>query len=32
MLTLDGQAFIALNGGPRFSFVPAVALFVRCGA
>jgi predicted 3-demethylubiquinone-9 3-methyltransferase (glyoxalase superfamily) len=27
---LDGQAFIALNGGPQFRFTPAVSLFVSC--
>ena len=27
---LDGQRFIALNGGPQFSFTPAVSFFVRC--
>jgi predicted 3-demethylubiquinone-9 3-methyltransferase (glyoxalase superfamily) len=27
---LDGQDFIALNGGPHFSFSPAVSFFVRC--
>ena len=27
---LDGQAFIALNGGPHFSFTPAVSFFVNC--
>jgi predicted 3-demethylubiquinone-9 3-methyltransferase (glyoxalase superfamily) len=28
--TLDGQAFHALNGGPHFSFTPAISLFVSC--
>lgn len=28
--TLDGQQFIALNGGPVFSFTPAISLFVNC--
>jgi predicted 3-demethylubiquinone-9 3-methyltransferase (glyoxalase superfamily) len=28
--TLEGAAFIALNGGPHFSFTPAVSFFVRC--
>lgn len=27
---LDGQAFIALNGGPQFKFTEAVSLFVNC--
>jgi predicted 3-demethylubiquinone-9 3-methyltransferase (glyoxalase superfamily) len=27
---LEGQAFIALNGGPMFSFTPAVSFFVSC--
>jgi predicted 3-demethylubiquinone-9 3-methyltransferase (glyoxalase superfamily) len=27
---LDGQEFIALNGGPAFSFSPAISFFVRC--
>ena len=27
---LEGQKFIALNGGPHFSFTPAVSLFVNC--
>ncbi len=27
---LDGQNFIALNGGPQFTFSPAISLFVRC--
>ena len=27
---LDGQKFIALNGGPMFSFTPAVSFFVNC--
>jgi predicted 3-demethylubiquinone-9 3-methyltransferase (glyoxalase superfamily) len=27
---LDGQELIALNGGPHFSFTPAISLFVRC--
>ncbi|MBW8687569.1 VOC family protein [Chitinophaga rhizophila] len=28
--TLDGQEFIALNGGPHYSFTPAVSMFIRC--
>ncbi len=27
---LDGQEFIALNGGPEFKFTPAVSLYVNC--
>jgi predicted 3-demethylubiquinone-9 3-methyltransferase (glyoxalase superfamily) len=27
---LDGQEFLALNGGPQFSFSPAISLFVNC--
>jgi predicted 3-demethylubiquinone-9 3-methyltransferase (glyoxalase superfamily) len=27
---LEGQRFIALNGGPTFSFTPAISLFVNC--
>ena len=27
---LDGQAFIALNGGPQFQFSPAISFFVNC--
>ncbi len=27
---LDGQEFIALNGGPHFTFTEAVSLLVRC--
>jgi len=28
--TLEGQEFIALNGGPHFTFTPAISLFVTC--
>jgi len=28
--TIEGQEFVALNGGPRFSFTPAVSFFVTC--
>jgi predicted 3-demethylubiquinone-9 3-methyltransferase (glyoxalase superfamily) len=28
--TLDGMDFIALNGGPHYSFTPAVSMFTRC--
>lgn len=27
---LEGQAFIALNGGPEYSFTPAVSFFIDC--
>jgi len=27
---LDGEQFIALNGGPEFTFSPAISFFVRC--
>jgi predicted 3-demethylubiquinone-9 3-methyltransferase (glyoxalase superfamily) len=27
---LDGQPFFALNGGPQFSFSPAISFFVDC--
>ncbi|MGA9187183.1 MAG: VOC family protein [Methanosarcina sp.] len=27
---LDGQEFIALNGGPEFTFSPAISFFVNC--
>lgn len=27
---LDGQDFIALNGGPHFQFTEAISLFVNC--
>jgi len=27
---LDGQEFVALNGGPQFTFSPAISFFVRC--
>ena len=29
---LDGQDFFALNGGPQFSFTPAISFFVNCEA
>lgn len=28
--TLNGQAFVALNGGPEFKFTPAISLMVPC--
>lgn len=27
---LEGQHFMALNGGPMFKFTPAISLFVNC--
>jgi predicted 3-demethylubiquinone-9 3-methyltransferase (glyoxalase superfamily) len=27
---LEGQKFIALNGGPRFKFSPAISFFISC--
>jgi len=27
---LDGQEFMALNGGPEFTFSPAISFFVNC--
>ena len=27
---LEGQDFVALNGGPQFKFTEAISLFVRC--
>jgi len=27
---LEGQTFMALNGGPVFTFTPAISLFVNC--
>src|SRR5437588_1030470 len=27
---LNGQEFMALNGGPHFTFSPAISLFVKC--
>ena len=28
--TVDGQEFMALNGGPQFKFTEAISLFVNC--
>ncbi|MDM9561101.1 VOC family protein [Bordetella petrii] len=28
--TLNGQEFVALNGGPHFSFTPAISLVINC--
>ena len=27
---LEGQEFMALNGGPLFQFTPAISFFVKC--
>lgn len=27
---LEGQEFYALNGGPQYSFTPAISMFVNC--
>jgi len=27
---LEGQEFVALNGGPLYTFTPAISLFVNC--
>ena len=27
---IEGQEFIALNGGPHYKFTPAISLFVNC--
>ena len=27
---LEGQQFMGLNGGPQYSFTPAISLFVKC--
>ena len=27
---LDGQDFVALNGGPEFAFTPAISFYVDC--
>ena len=27
---LDGQEFMAINGGPHFTFSPAISFFVKC--
>jgi predicted 3-demethylubiquinone-9 3-methyltransferase (glyoxalase superfamily) len=29
-LQIEGQQFIALNGGPEFTFTPAISFFVNC--
>jgi predicted 3-demethylubiquinone-9 3-methyltransferase (glyoxalase superfamily) len=30
LFQLNGQEFIALNGGPMFTFSPAISFFVNC--
>ena len=30
LFQLDGQEFMALNGGPHFTFSPAISLMVNC--
>jgi len=30
-LQIDGEEFLALNGGPKFTFSPAVSFIVNCG-
>src|SRR6266853_3509997 len=27
---LEGQRFLALNGGPQFTFTPAISFFINC--
>ena len=29
-LQLDGQEFMTINGGPQFTFSPAISFFVKC--
>ena len=29
---LEGQDFFALNGGPKFTFTPAISFFVNCNS
>lgn len=28
---IDGEEFLALNGGPEFKFTPAISFIVNCG-
>ena len=28
--SIEGQEFVALNGGPQFTFTPAISFFVNC--
>jgi len=30
LFTIEGQSFLALNGGPQFPFTPAISLIVNC--
>jgi len=30
LFEIDGQRFLALNGGPQFKFTPAISLIVNC--
>jgi predicted 3-demethylubiquinone-9 3-methyltransferase (glyoxalase superfamily) len=30
LFEIDGQRFLALNGGPQFAFTPAISLVVEC--
>ncbi len=30
LFEIEGQRFLALNGGPHFSFTPAISLIVDC--
>jgi predicted 3-demethylubiquinone-9 3-methyltransferase (glyoxalase superfamily) len=30
LFTIEGQSFLALNGGPQFLFTPAISLVVNC--
>jgi predicted 3-demethylubiquinone-9 3-methyltransferase (glyoxalase superfamily) len=32
LFQLEGQEFVALNGGPQFTFSPAVSFVVNCGS
>src|SRR5271154_963228 len=32
LFEIEGQQFLALNGGPQFSFNPAISLIVNCDA
>ncbi len=31
LFEIEGQKFLALNGGPQFPFTPAISLIVDCG-
>ena len=30
LFSIEGQRFLALNGGPQFPFTPAISLIVNC--